>query len=62
MKGKRVERSASPTEVRRAGREEWRTSFCSMRRREWRVRRVSGSRVARRDQWVETLEGERRHW
>ena len=41
--------------VRRAGREEVRTIFCSMRRRERRERRVVGSRVTRRDQWVETL-------
>lgn len=51
-------------EVRRAGRAEVRTIFCSRMRREWRERRVGGSRVARRDQWVETLrqkETERRN-
>ena len=38
-KGKRMERSASPTQVRRARREEWRTTFCSRRRRERSVGR-----------------------
>ena len=54
-KGNRTERRASPTPVRRAGREEWRTSFCSNRSRERRVQQLSGSREERREQWVETL-------
>ena len=42
-------------EVRRAGRADVRTIFCSRMRREWRERRVGGSRVASSDQWVKTL-------
>jgi len=55
-KGKRMDRSASPTQVRRAGREEWRTTFCSRRRRVRRERQLSAFREKRSDQWVETLE------
>ena len=56
-KGKRMERRASPTQVSKAGREEWRTSFCSSKVRERRMRQLSGSREERRDQCVETLRG-----
>ena len=45
-----MERSASPMAVRRAGRDEVRTIFCSRMRSECKERRVDGSRVARRDQ------------
>ena len=45
-------------EVRRAGRADVRTIFCSRMRREWRERRVGGSRVASSDQWVKTLRRE----
>ena len=56
-KGKRMERRASPIDVRRAGRVEWRTTFCSNRRRESSVTQLSASSEERRDQWVETLRG-----
>ena len=41
--------------MRRAGREECRTSFCSNRSKERRVQQLSGSREERREQCVETL-------
>lgn len=59
QKGKRMERRASPTQVRRAGREECMTTFCSSSVRESSARQLSGSREERRDQWVDTLEGGR---
>lgn len=57
-RGKRIDRSASPMAVSKAGLDEWRTIFCSRSIRWRRVMQWLGSRQASRVQWVEILEWE----